>query len=288
MDAAPPTLAQRLGYEPDARLLIVNCDDFGSSQGANAAILRAFDAGVATSATLMVPCPWARDAVRQAVAAGRDVGVHLTLTCEYPGYRWRALTGARSLHDAEGFMPTTIAHVFERADPIEAFNELKAQIETAIDWDLDPTHLDSHMGSVQLDSKLFDIYLGLAEEFDLPLRMPGKSQDARLGFEGRFRAAERGLLHTDNFISPWPRDTREIMADRIPGLLPGVSEIYAHPVDDGPELRAYDPDHPGIRANDAVVFSDPATVKLMDDAAVTRISYRPLRDLQRAERAMAD
>ena len=283
MDRAP--LAERLGYGADARLLIVNCDDFGSSNAANAATLRAFDAGVATSATLMVPCPWARDAVR--LSEGRDVGVHLTLTCEYPGYRWRALTGAKSLHDAEGFMPTTIAHVFERADPIEAFDELKAQIETAMSWGLDPTHLDSHMGSVQLDAKLFDIYLGLAEEFDLPLRMPGKSQDARLGFDGRERAALRGLLHTDNFISPWPRDTREVMADRLPGLLPGVSEIYAHPVDDGPELRAYDPDHPEIRANDAVVFADPATVRLMDDAAITRISYGPLRDLQRAERAAA-
>jgi hypothetical protein len=283
MDRAP--LAERLGYAADARLLIVNCDDFGSSNAANTATLRAFDAGVATSATLMAPCPWARDAVR--MSEGRDVGVHLTLTCEYPGYRWRALTGAKSLHDAEGFMPTTIAHVFERADPIEAFDELKAQIETAMDWGLDPTHLDSHMGSVQLDAKLFDIYLGLAEAFDLPLRMPGKSQDERLGFGGRERAAERGLLHTDNFISPWPRDTRVVMADRLPGLLPGVSEIYAHPVDDGPELRAYDPDHPEIRANDAVVFADPAMVRLMDEAAITRISYRPLRDLQRAERAAA-
>jgi predicted glycoside hydrolase/deacetylase ChbG (UPF0249 family) len=284
---AAQSLIERLGYAPDGRLLIVNCDDFGSSQGANAANLRAFDAGVATSATLMVPCPWARDAVRQAVDQGRDVGVHLTLTCEYPGYRWRALTGAKTLHDADGFMPATIAHVFDHADPTDAFNELKSQIETAIDWGLDPTHLDSHMGSVQLDPRLFDIYLGLAEEFDPPLRMPGKSQDARLGFAGRQRAAERGLIHTDNFISPWPRDTREVMAERLPGLLPGVSEIYAHPVDDGPELRAYDPDHPEIRANDAVVFSDPATVKLMDDAGVTRISYRPLRDLQRAGRRAA-
>ena len=276
------TLAERLGYAADARLLIVNCDDFGSSQAANAAILRAMDQGVATSATLMVPCPWARDAVRR--AAGRDIGVHLTLTCEYPGYRWRALTGGKSLHDDEGFMPATVEEVFRRADPAEAYAECRAQIETAMAWGLDPTHLDSHMGTVQIDPRFFDVYLRLADEFDLPLRMPGRGQDEKLGFQGRARAAERGLLFNENFISPWPRDTGQVMAERIPGLAAGVSEIYAHPVDDGPELRAYDPDHPDIRANDAVVFSDPAMVRLLDDAGAIRISYRPLRDLQRAER----
>jgi hypothetical protein len=56
---AQPTLAERLGYGPDDRLLIVNCDDLGSSHGANAATLRAMTAGIATSASLMVPCPWA-------------------------------------------------------------------------------------------------------------------------------------------------------------------------------------------------------------------------------------
>jgi len=276
------TLAERLGYAADARLLIVNCDDFGSSQAANAAILRALDQGVATSATLMVPCPWARDAVRR--SAGKDIGVHLTLTCEYPGYRWRALTGAKSLHDDEGFMPATVEEVYRRADPADAYAECRAQIETAMAWGLEPTHLDSHMGTVQIDPRFFDVYLRLADEFDLPLRMPGRRQDEQLGFRGRERATARGLLFNENFISPWPRDTRQVMAERIPGLAPGVSEVYAHPVDDGPELRAYDPDHPDIRAKDAIVLSDPAMARLLGDAGVTPISYRPLRDLQRAER----
>jgi len=276
------SLAERLGYAADTRLLIVNCDDFGSSHAANSAILRALDHGVATSATLMVPCPWARDAVR--LAQGRDVGVHLTLTCEYPGYRWRSLTGAKSLHDDEGFMPATVEEVYRRADPAEAFEECKAQIVQAMDWGLEPTHLDSHMGTVQIDPRFFDIYLGLAEEFDLPLRMVSETQDAQLGLQGRARAANRGLLFNDHFISPWPRDTREVIAERIPRLKPGVSEIYAHPVEEGAELRAYDPDHPDIRANDTLVLTDPEVAQFMDTAGVVRIGWRPLRDLQRAER----
>jgi predicted glycoside hydrolase/deacetylase ChbG (UPF0249 family) len=78
-----PTLAERLGYDADARLLIVNCDDLGSSASANRAAQAALAAGMATSATLMVPCPWALDGGEMAAAGGR--GVHLTLTCEYPG-----------------------------------------------------------------------------------------------------------------------------------------------------------------------------------------------------------
>jgi predicted glycoside hydrolase/deacetylase ChbG (UPF0249 family) len=273
------TLAERLGFAADQRIAIVNCDDLGSSHAANTAILRAMDEGVATSATLMVPCPWAREAAR--MFAGRDVGVHLTLTCEYPGYRWRSLTGATSLHDDDGFMPATIEEVWARADVSDVRAELSAQVEQALAWGLDVTHLDSHMGTVQLEPRYFDLYLDTAAAFDLPMRMPGASQDARLGFEGRRRAAERGVVYTDRFISVWPNNTRDEFFSRIPNLYAGVTEVFAHPVDDGVELRAYDPDHPQIRADDAAAFTDPAMIKLFEDAGVTRISYRPLRDLQR-------
>ncbi|MGH6957306.1 MAG: ChbG/HpnK family deacetylase, partial [Caulobacteraceae bacterium] len=73
---AKASLAERLGYGPDARLAILNCDDIGSSHAANLASLEALETGVATSATLMVPCPWAREAAHMFAAA--DVGVHLT------------------------------------------------------------------------------------------------------------------------------------------------------------------------------------------------------------------
>src|SRR5260221_6730586 len=283
MSQLEPTLAERLGYRADQRVLIVNCDDLGSSHSANVAILRAFESEVATSATLMVPCPWAREAAR--MFARRDVGVRLTLTCESPGYRWRSLTAAASLHDADGFMPATIQEVWARADMDDVRAELHAQIEQALAWGVDVTHLDSHMGTVQLEPRFFDAYLDIAAEFNLPMRMPGRSQDKRLGFDGRRRASERGVIFTDQFLSVWPNDTREVFFQRIPSLFPGVTEVFAHPVDDGPELRGYDPDHPDIRANDARAFSDPSMLEMFDAAETIRISYRPLRDLQRGGRA---
>src|SRR4051812_44496283 len=60
--SAVTTLAERLGYDHDARLLIINCDDLGSSHAANVGVYESLRSGLATSATLMVPCPWSRAA----------------------------------------------------------------------------------------------------------------------------------------------------------------------------------------------------------------------------------
>ena len=100
---AVTTLAERLGYPSDAKLLIINCDDLGSSRSANVAVYAALRHGLATSATLMVPCPWARDAAAQ--YRGEDVGVHLTLNAEWETYRWGPITHSPSLLDGDGGFP---------------------------------------------------------------------------------------------------------------------------------------------------------------------------------------
>jgi predicted glycoside hydrolase/deacetylase ChbG (UPF0249 family) len=279
-DAPGPTLVERLGYGRDTRLLIFNCDDLGSSQGANAAIERGLNDGVATSASLMVPCPWARDAARR--LAGRDIGVHLTLTAEYPGYRWRSLTGGASLHDGDGFLPATTEEALARATPEDVRRECRAQIEQAQAWGVDPTHLDSHMGVNQLAEPLFEIYLDLAVEYRLPLRMVSRRGDERLGFQSRRRAADQGVIFTDSFIATFPRTAGETLRERLPALNAGVTEIYAHPVEDGPELRAYDLKAPDTRASDAKTVVDPEIAALMAEFDIKAISFRPLRELQRA------
>jgi predicted glycoside hydrolase/deacetylase ChbG (UPF0249 family) len=275
-----PSLAERLGYAADDRLLIINCDDLGSSHSANVATFRAMTEGVATSATLMVPCPWAREAVR--MFGGLAVGVHLTLTCEYPGYRWRGLTGAPSLLDEEGFMPTTTAAAVERVKAEEARTECRAQIETALAWGVDATHLDAHMFAMQARRDLFEVMLDLAEEFRLPVRMLAPDDPVGQGAWARERAEARGVLFNDHMISHWPRRTDEVLLEAAPGLPAGVTEIFAHPVDDGDELRAYDPDHPHVRAYDAECLVDPALAEALDRHGIKRISFREIRELQRA------
>ena len=160
------SLAERLGYAPDAKLLIVNCDDLGSSRSANVAVYEALRDGVATSATLMVPCPWARDAA--AMYRGEDVGVHLTLNSEWDTYRWGPITHSPSLLDGDGGFPRTVDDVWDHADLDEVRKECRAQLERAIYWGFDVSHLDSHMGTMQLRPEFFDVYLELAVEFRLP------------------------------------------------------------------------------------------------------------------------
>ena len=164
-------LAERLGYGPDARLLIINCDDLGVSQAANAGVYESLRTGLATSASLMVPAPWARDAAWR--YRGEDIGVHLTLNAEFERYRWGPITQAPSLLDGDGGFPRTIEDLWDHADLDEVRRELRAQIERAILWGHDVSHLDSHMGALQLRPEFFDIYLDLGVEFGLPLRLSG-------------------------------------------------------------------------------------------------------------------
>ena len=273
------SLAERLGYGPEDRLLIINCDDLGSSHSANVATFRSLVDGVATSATLMVPCPWAREAAR--MLEGFPVGVHLTLTSEYRGYRWRGLTSGASLHDDEGFLAPTTAVALQRVDAADARAECRAQLETALAWGVDVTHLDTHMNVLQARADLYEIYLDLAAEFRLPVRMLSRQDTETQGFQARQRAAARGLLFNEHMIYPWPRRTRDVFFEEIPELPPGVSEIFAHPVLDGEELRAYDTENAHIRAHDAVCLTDPTVSDLLDQHNIKRISFRELREFQR-------
>ena len=276
----PETLAARLGW-PGERLLIVNCDDLGSSHAANLASLEALERGIATSGTLMVPCPWAREAAE--LFRGHDVGVHLTLTAEYPFYRWRSLTGAASLHDDEGYLPRTRSEARKRAHPEDVRAECRAQIEQALAWGVDVTHLDAHMGVVQIDPRFFDVYLEMAVEFRLPLRMMSEETDARLGFGGRARAHSAGIVFPDAFLVEWGRPTAEFWRTELPKFEAGsVVESLVHPVHDGPELRGYDLTEAEIRIDDHAVAVDPATRAFLEGEGFHRISFRPLRDLQRA------
>jgi len=263
------TLAERLGYAPDAKLLIVNCDDLGSSRSANVAVYDALRNGVATSASLMVPCPWARDAA--ASWRGEDVGVHLTLNAEWETYRWGPITRAPSLLDGDGGFPRTIEDTWDHADLEEVRRECRAQVERAILWGFDVSHLDSHMGTLQLRPEFFDVYLELAIDFGLPLRMGSGGGERIVGFPYRALAEAEGAVGARRHIERTLFDLR-----------PGVTEVYLHPAVDTDELRASHPDWAGRVEDHAFLCHDPSLSDLIERAGATLIGYRELRDLQRA------
>jgi chitin disaccharide deacetylase len=272
------SLAEQLGYPDDAKLLILNCDDLGSTRSANVAVYEALRDGMATSATLMVPCPWARDAA--AMYRGEDVGVHLTLNAEWETYRWGPITHSPSLLDGDGGFPRTQLDVWEHADLDEVRKECRAQIERAIYWGFDVSHLDSHMGTLQLRADFFDVYLELAIDFQLPLRMAGARGERMIGFPYRRLAAEEGVLFPDHFVYTHVGSQRTIERTLF-DLRPGVTEMYLHPAIDTDELRVSHPDWAQRVEDYAYVAADASLRDLIERSGAILIGYRELRDLQR-------
>jgi chitin disaccharide deacetylase len=275
------TLAERLGHAPDDRLVIINADGLGLCQAANDGVYQSLRGGTATTGSLMVPCPWARDAASHHL--GEDVGVHLTLNCEYDLYRWGPITQAPSLLDGDGGLPRTLSDVWDHADVDEVRRECRAQIERAILWGFDVSHLDSHMGTLQLKPEFFDVYLDLAVDYALPLRLSGATTQELVGFPFRERADEEGVVAPDHLVvvQGGVGSRASIMA-ALDDLRPGVSEVYVHPAVDTPELRAFAPDWKGRVDDLELVGGAGALVDALGRAGAHVIGYRPLRDLQRA------
>lgn len=274
------TAAERLGHPPGAKLLILNCDDLGLSHAANVGVYQALREGLATSASLMVPCPWAREAASR--YRGEDVGVHLTLNAEYDLYRWGPITHAPSLLDGDGGFPRTLQDVWDHADLDEVRRELRAQVERAIYWGFDVSHLDSHMGALQLRPEFFDIYLDLAVEFRLPMRLSGASTEGAIGFPFRQLARDEGVLFPDHFAYVRGVGSRRVLERTLFDLRPGVTELYVHPAVDTSELRALAPEW-AARIDDLELVCNDDTVRAaIERSGAVLIGYRELRDAMRA------
>jgi len=274
------TLAERLGHSPDSRLVIINSDDLGLCHAANTGTYESLRQGLCTSATLMVPCAWAREAASD--FRGEDIGVHLTLNAEFERYRWGPITHAPSLLDGDGGFPRTLTDLWDHADLDEVRRECRAQIERAILWGFDVSHLDSHMGALQLRPEFFDVYLDLAVEFSLPLRLSGASTERAIGFPFRRLAAEEDIVSPDHFLYVNGVGSRRVIEKAVFELRPGVTEMYVHPATDTPELRAIGTDW-ASRVDDLhLVCHDSRLRTLLERSGAVLIGYRELRELQRA------
>jgi len=273
-------MAERLGHRADARLVIVNCDDLGCCHAVNVGIYESLRDGVATSASLMVPCPWARDAASR--YRGEDVGVHLTLNSELELFRWGPITHAPSLLDGDGGFPRTLRDAWDHADLDEVRRELRAQVERAIYWGFDVSHLDSHLGTLELRPEFFDIYLELAVDFGLPVRLGDASAERTVGFPFRRLAADEGVISPDQVVRARGVGSRRAVERALSDLQPGVTELRVHPGVDSAELRALDPSWAG-RVDDHDLVTGHSTLRaLVQRSGATLIGYRELRDLQRA------
>lgn len=225
------------------RFVIISCVNLGASHSANYAIYDVLKAGLATSASLMVPCPWSREAAQNKMLENVSVGIELTLNAECESYRWGPITQSPSLFDGNGGFPRTKEDLWEHADPEEVWRECKAQIERANLWGLKISHLGSHLDSLIPRPEYFDIYLELAKEFNIPIRLPS-SDETDYGFSHKNIAKEANVLYTDQVL--------ELTADTdISSLIKSfdessikessIIEILCSPLIDTPEARAIHP-----------------------------------------------
>ena len=274
------SLAEALHYDPDATVLIVACDDLGLSHATNVGVYEALRSGMASTAGLMVPCPWAREAAAR--YRGEDIGVHLTLNAEYDLYRWGPITQAPSLLDGDGGFPRTVEDLWDHADVDEVRRECRAQIERAILWGFDVSHLSSHLGALEYRPEFFDVALELAAEFQLPLRLSAAAAERQIGFPFRQRAAEEGVCAPDLLVRTRRRGARAVLDRLLVEVQPGVTEVVLRPAIDTAELRALAPDWASQVDDHDLVTTGQSLRALADRAGVTVIGYRQLRDLQRS------
>lgn len=276
MQAVTATL-ERLGLEPGTRALLVSVGGLGLSHASNYAVYAALRLGVGSTSALMVPCPWARDAA--ASYRNDDIGVQFTLNAEFERYRWGPITMSPSLIDGDGGFPRTIEDLWDHADIDELRRECRAQVTRAVQWGIDVTHLDTHLGALTLRPEFFDIYLEMAEEFDLPIQLPDELTEPRVQFPLRELAAEVGVPHADRVVSLRSAGSREALLDLLRNLTPGLTEVRLRPAIDSSELRAFDPDWLTKIAEYQLLTGDAELNAVL--SSVRPIGYRLIRDAQR-------
>jgi predicted glycoside hydrolase/deacetylase ChbG (UPF0249 family) len=171
------TYAEKLGYPKGKKVLIIHVDDVGMSYESNEGAIRAIREGVANSLSVMMPCGWVPGFVNYwKENKDLDAGLHLTLTSEWKDYRWGPLAGkqqVKGLTDPEGALWRSVAEVVKNASPDEVEQEIRAQLDRARTMGFEPTHLDSHMGTLFATPEFMERYLKVGMQEKIPVMFPG-------------------------------------------------------------------------------------------------------------------
>ena len=287
------SLAERLGYKATDKLLIVNGDDVGMCHSANMATIESLEKGLMRSATIMVPCGWFPEIAAYAKEhPEKDFGIHLCHTSEWSRYRWGPVADrgqVPGLIDPEGYLWKDISGVYTHSTPEQALIEGRAQIKRALAFGVDVTHIDSHMGTLQLNIDYVKTYLQLAVEFDLPVRMASQGTLTSFG-QPKLRDdfADKGIIFPDYFVYEELKDeargVTNFWMNVVKSLKPGVTELYIHAAQATDELKALTSTWKTRSEEYALFTHDEGMKKLVADERITLIGFRPLRELQRRER----
>ena len=237
------SVAERLGFGSDAKLLIVHADDVGMTHAVNAATIKALESGGVNSASIMVACPWFPEIAEYAKTHPEaDFGLHLTLTSERVYYRWGPVAPrdkVTSLVDENGYFHHDWTAA-TRIEPKEVEVELRAQIERGYAMGIRPTHLDSHQYRLYDNGKeLFEVLLRIAHEKKLPFFVVRDWFAEHPYLESSVSPEDIVIDHTVTIDpSVRPEKWADFYRAAIKNLQPGVTEFVIHVAFADEEMKA--------------------------------------------------
>ncbi len=273
-----------LGYPPEARLLLINTDDFGMCHSINEAVIQSIREGVASSCTLMMPCPWGLHGLHL-LQENPDIpfGVHLTAVSEPLYYRWKPVTPKTqvpSLVDEAGYFynEERIPEFLSQVNLAELELEFRAQIETVLAAGLKPTHLDSHCGIHSWREDIFDMTVQLARDYGLALRVTHKPFIEKLQQQG-YATNDFDLLDSYHLET---RTKPAVYFKLLRELPAGLTEWAIHPALVTGELKAMSDSWP-VRQADFEFLMSPETREIIRQEGIIVLNYQPLQALWQAK-----
>jgi len=302
------TYAERLGFPKGARVLILHVDDAGMSYASNEGAEKALTAGVSNSVSVMMPCPWVPGFLQFLKSHPQiDAGLHLTLTSEWDEYRWGPLSGKAAvpgLTDGDGYLWPSVEEVVKHASPDEVDLELAAQLAKARAMGFEPTHLDTHMGTVYGSAGFLMRYVSLGIKNHIPVMLPGGA-DVLIQAQEHFPDAtvvqirqlgkllwNAGLpvlddLHNTSYDWKIPadiaQDDRKLneyktakYIEALKTLRPGVTMMIMHCTDTDPSFKHISDSGP-TRKGDLLAMMNPAFKKALADQGIILTTWRELK-----------
>jgi predicted glycoside hydrolase/deacetylase ChbG (UPF0249 family) len=284
---------RELGFAGDDRVVLVHADDVGMCGASVDAFFELVGGELRVSGSAMVPCAcFAEVAALCRARDDVDIGVHLTLTSEWDGYRWGPISKcdrASGLIDDDGYFHHN-QNAWRSIDRAAARAEIEAQVDRALAAGIDVTHIDTHMCAC-LHPCLADDYLALGRARGVPVlvtRQPGWLAALSPARVERWECD--GLPVFDDFrmlaLDEPAAGGLERAKRAFEELAPGMTVVVAHPAADTPELRAIALDW-RQRVEDFEALRDPRLARHLSALGVELIDWRALRELVRSERRAA-
>jgi len=285
--------AEKLGFPAGRKVLILHADDIGMCEEANIAVTPYLENQQIQSASVMIPCEYSDEFMQWYKAnADYDIGLHLTLTSEWQTWRWGTVADkdrVPGLLDSDGFMWHSVAEVVQNAKPEEVEKEIRAQIEKALSLGVRPTHLDTHMGTLYASDEFSEIYLDIAEEYQIPALVFDMSNDSIIQ-----KFNELNLPVTDNLIARTndyflPKidyfdyipngntyeEVRNGFFKLVESLNPGITEIVFHPSVESDKLKEIT-DSWQQRVWQAQLFADPEVINFLKEEEIIFSNWKEL------------